>query len=511
MDSGVLAENRDLQLAPVSHDGSPAPLRRLLPLLLSSFLGVCLAASSTLYPADRQCATARYAHKHRVFVATDISNEPDDQMSLVRLLTYANELDLRGIAVVTSVWKNDSLDTASVMTVLDAYANVTALLDANVPASEPYPSAEALRALVHEAHPVYGLAALELPPSDGALALVAAADAASAEDPMYVCLWGGAGVLAEALHHVSQTRSAADLSLFVRNLRVYAISDQDDAGAWLRVNFPSLFYVVALHGFSEYTQASWNGISGEAFRHFDQGGPDTSLVTNDWLERHVRVGDLGRHYPNFTFIMEGDTPSFFPLLNNGLGDPEHPEWGSWGGRFLRVDASGRYPLYSDASDVAIGVNGEIYVSAFAGIWRWRQAYQHDFAARMQWTASNTAAEKNNHAPVAVVNGTCGPAPVRLSFQMGEAVVLDAASGSWDPDGDELAFDWFHYREVTERMQEGVITKVSEDIAVKKLDQTGGLVSLEPLKNQTMHVILSVMDKRDMGLTTYRRIILTPDM
>ncbi|KAK8121606.1 hypothetical protein PG984_010276 [Apiospora sp. TS-2023a] len=480
----------------------PAPLHRLT-LLLLSFLGISLAAASSLYPADRHCATARYAHKHRVFIATDISNEPDDQMSLVRLLTYANELDLWGIAVVTSVWKNDSLDTASVMTVLDAYANVTALLDANVPESEPYPRAEDLRALVHEAHPVYGLAALELPPSDGALALVAAADAASAEDPMYVCLWGGAGVLAEALHHVTQTRSPDDLTTFVRKLRT-------TPAPGCAPPTPSLFYVVALHGFSEYTQASWNGISGEAFRHFDQGGPDTSLVTNDWLERHVRVGDLGKHYPNFTYIMEGDTPSFFPLLNNGLGDPEHPEWGSWGGRFLRVDASGRYPLYSDASDVAIGVNGEIYVSAFAGIWRWRQAYQHDFAARMQWTA-NTAAEKNNHAPVAVVNGTCGPGPVKLSFQLGEAVILDAASGSWDPDGDELAFDWFHYREVTERMQEGVITKVSEDIAVEKLDQTGGVVSLEPLKNQTMHVILSVMDKRDMGLTTYRRIILTPDM
>ncbi|KAK8017068.1 hypothetical protein PG993_015257 [Apiospora rasikravindrae] len=495
---------------------TPAPLPRLALLLLlyfSSFLGISLASSSSssLYPADRQCATARYAHKPRVFVATDISNEPDDQMSLVRLLTYANELDLKGLAVVTSVWKNDSLDTASVRTVLDAYANVTDLLDANVPESAPYPRADALRALVSEAHPVYGLAALDLAPSPAALALVAAAEDAASETtgPLYVCLWGGAGVLAEALHHVSQTRSADDVAAFVRKLRVYAISDQDDAGAWLRANYPSLFYVVALHGFSEYTQASWNGISGEAYRHFDQGGPDTSLVTNDWLERHVRVGALGKHYPNYTFIMEGDTPSFFPLLNNGLGDPEHPEWGSWGGRFLRVDASGRYPLYSDASDVAIGVNGEIYVSAFAGIWRWRQAYQHDFAARMQWTTASDATQ-NNHAPVAVVNGTCGPDPVKLTYQLGEAVVLDAASGSWDPDGDELAFDWFHYREVTERMQEGVITKVSEDIAIKKLDQTGGLASLEPLKNQTMHIILSVVDNKEMGLTTYRRIILTPD-
>ncbi|KAK7961628.1 uncharacterized protein PG986_002453 [Apiospora aurea] len=283
----------------------------------------------------------------RVFVATDISNEPDDQISLVRLLTYANELDLRGLAVVTSVWKNDSLDTASVHTVLDAYANVTALLDANAPASAPYPSADATAA-------------------------------------------------------------------FVRKLRVYAISDQDDAGAWLRANYPGLFYVVALHGFSEYTQASWNnGISGEA------GSSGTS-----------GSGRWGSTIPTSPSSWRATPPFCFPLLNNGLGDPEHPEWGSWGGRFLRIYASGRYPLYSDASDVAVGISGEIYLSAFAGIWRWRQAYQHDLAARMQWTTAGDAAQ-NNHAPVAVVNGACGPDPVKLSCQLGETVVLDAASGSWD--------------------------------------------------------------------------------
>lgn len=57
-----------------------------------------------------RCENARYESKPRLFVLTDISNEPDDQMSLVRLLTHANELQIEGISAVTSVWKNDSLD-----------------------------------------------------------------------------------------------------------------------------------------------------------------------------------------------------------------------------------------------------------------------------------------------------------------------------------------------------------------------------------------------------------------
>jgi hypothetical protein len=36
--------------------------------------------------------------KPRLFVLTDLANEPDDEESLVRLLAYANEFDIEGIA-----------------------------------------------------------------------------------------------------------------------------------------------------------------------------------------------------------------------------------------------------------------------------------------------------------------------------------------------------------------------------------------------------------------------------
>ena len=40
--------------------------------------------------------------KTRVFVLSDMGNEPDDQMSFVRLLLYSNELDLEGLVATTS-------------------------------------------------------------------------------------------------------------------------------------------------------------------------------------------------------------------------------------------------------------------------------------------------------------------------------------------------------------------------------------------------------------------------
>lgn len=435
----------------------------------NAWLGVALG---------NQCAPPTGCTKNRIFVLTDMSNEPDDQMSLVRLLTYSNEIHIAGIAGVTSTWLNDTIDLQTIQQVITAYGEVVDNLNANVPKARPYPEADELLSRISSGHPVYGLAVLEQDPSAAAKALVKEADSAKADDPLWVSVWGGANVLAEALQHVSRTRDENDVDEFISKLRVYSISDQDDAGPWIRLHYPRLFFIVSLHGFNEYTLATWSGISGEVRRLFDKGGPDTSLVTNEWLDEHVRIGPLGAHYPVYPFIMEGDTPAFFPLIQNGLGDINHPEWGSWGGRYMLVDRTARSLVYSDATDWARGINGEFFVSPFATIWRWREAYQYDFAARMQWSANGNYSE-NNHHPVAIVNGTCGPAFAEIPFTNGTSFVLDA-SQSWDPDGDEMSFEWFHYREPTIRLEAATIPEVSPFLTIEPLNEAGSTVRITPV-------------------------------
>lgn len=46
--------------------------------------------------------------KSRIFVLTDISNEPDDQESLVRLLAHADQYSVEGLVATTSWWLNDT-------------------------------------------------------------------------------------------------------------------------------------------------------------------------------------------------------------------------------------------------------------------------------------------------------------------------------------------------------------------------------------------------------------------
>jgi len=120
-----------------------------------------------------------------------------------------------------------------------------------------------------------------------------------------------------------------------KKLRVYSICDQDDAGPWIRREFPNLFYIVqpSTQGGDEYYYATWTGISGEIY-YRNGAGADLTTVTNEWLDANIRSKvPLGKLYPKFAFIMEGDTPSFLGLIDNGLNSFPPARLG-WMGRPL---------------------------------------------------------------------------------------------------------------------------------------------------------------------------------
>jgi hypothetical protein len=275
---------------------------------------------------------------------------------------------------------------------------------------------------------------------------------------------------------------------------VYSISDQDDAGAWVRRQFPDLFWIGSIHGFNEYGAAAWPGISS---RPPTVEGADEKLVSHEWLEEHVRKGPLGVLYPQWKFIMEGDTASFLYLLPNGLGVSDHPEFGSWGGRYVRVSPSDG--LYADATDTVAGIDGKLYRNSKATIWRWREAYQNDFAARIAWTvsASRTTA---NHPPEPVINGRSGLAPIEVTVVAGESLVLDA-TGTRDPDGDALRYHWFEYTDLNPGYT-GIAPLSLQDNTATQVRVTA---TRSKVRSQH-HIILEVQDAGTPPITRYRRAI-----
>ncbi|ESK87829.1 cellulose-binding protein [Moniliophthora roreri MCA 2997] len=453
---------------------------------------ICFALSFTL---------AIVGSAQRVFVLTDISNEPDDTMSLVRFLLYSNEFDVEGIVATTSTWLRNTTAPDQIKAVMNAYGEV--LSNLNVHAAG-YPSLENQLSKVRSGLPVYGLQGVgEGKDSEGSDLLIEVADKEDPEGrPLWVPTWGGANVLAQALWKVSNTRSPEEVKKFVSKLRVYTISDQDDSGVWIRRNYPDLFYIVSIHAFSAYDGATWGGISTPT------PGADQFIVSPEWLKTNIQIGPYGKMYPDIAFIMEGDTPSFLYLIPNGLGVPEQPSYGTWGGRYESID--GISSIFSDVADTVVSkVDGNTYTTNRATIWRWREAFQNDFAARMQWTLSSNFSACN-HQPIVIVNGQDGTLPVEISAKGGETITVDA-SESHDPDaGDELSFNWFQYKEPSSKRASGDGGPAAPDFDFHSTQNSTSLQVTIPegIKQGTYHIILEVSDSGTPKLFRYRRVLIT---
>ena len=463
-----------------------SPMNILLSVLLTT--AVCWQASA-----------AEPAFRPRVVVLTDISNEPDDEMSLVRFLVYSNEFDVEGIIATTSVWLRDKVRPDLIRRTVEAYGKVQANLERN---AAGFPTEKSLLELVAAGQPEFGLKGVGVGKmSEGAERLIAAADRDDPR-PLWVAVWGGSNTLAQALWQVRQTRRPEAVEAFVAKLRVYTISDQDDSGPWLRREFPGLFYVVSPSTIDskEYHRATWTGISGD--RHSRNcPGADFTTVSQGWLDQHIRgKGPLGSLYPKVAFLMEGDTPSFLNLIGNGLAADENPGWGGWGGRYeLRMSYGETRPIWSNSRDTVVGIDGKEYTSDQATIWRWRQAFQNDFAARMDWTVKGP--KEANHNPRVVVNGEQGKGVVRIKARTGQPVKISAA-GTSDPDGNKFRYFWFAYPEAGTFIGRIAVEGERNQDATVTLSSSG----TGPARG-TAHVILTVEDAGNPPMTSYRRLIL----
>jgi hypothetical protein len=444
------------------------------------------------------------AERQRVFVLSDISNEPDDEESLVRLLVYANEYDVEGLVATTSTWLRSKTREDLIRRHIEAYGPVRDNLSKHAPG---FPTKEQLLAVMFTGQTNYGMAAVgEGITTAGSRHLLAAADKPDSR-PLWVSVWGGANTLAQALHDARRERSAADLARLVARLRVYTISDQDDAGPWLRREFPGLFYIVSpsTTEWKEYWRATWTGISGD--RHYKNGpGYQFHLVDNPWLEENVikNHGPLGALYPKLAYIMEGDTPSFLGLVENGLGWTESPGYGGWGGRYALYQPHGETrPIWTnnqDSRDTVEYEPGRSTCSDMATVWRWREHFQHDFAARMDWCVTGDF-KKANHNPVAVLNGDASKRVLELTARPGETVTLSAA-GSSDPDGHALTKTWFVYPEAGTFNRDVTLSAASGHTT----SFTVPTPDAKTPKAATIHIILQVQDNGQPSLTSYRRAV-----
>jgi hypothetical protein len=208
------------------------------------------------------------------------------------------------------------------------------------------------------------------------------------------------------------------------------------------------------------------------------------------------------------YIMEGDTPSFLGLVNNGLGWAVSPAYGGWGGRYALYQAYGETrPIWTnnqDSRDTVTADNGQTQCTDMATIWRWREHFQHDFAARMDWCVAGDF-KQANHNPVAVLNGDRTKRVIHLAAKPGEPVTL-SAEGTSDPDGDTLEVRWWIYPEAGSlRDAKGWGFPENVILSAARGPQTS-LTAPQVQKPATIHVILEVQDRGSPRLIAYGRAI-----
>jgi hypothetical protein len=479
-------------------------------------VGISASALRAQTPAVQVSATVP-AVKQRLFVLSDIEADPDDSQSFIRLLLYANELEIESLAATTSTHQRTLVSPQTMQKLIDAYAQVHPNLLLH---DKSYPAPQALRALVTSGPPLYGMLGVgDGHDSEASNRLIRALERNDPR-PLWVPVWGGPNVLAQALFRIRATRSAAEAERLYSKLRVYTISDQDDSAQWIRQNFPSVWYIVSPGG---YGSSTWNGIRGNV-----AGAPAVinAVVTNDWITENLQQGHgpLGAQYPDVAYGMEGDTPSFLGLIPNGLNNMNFPNWGGWGGRYElytpRPPATPQgnnaqppqpetRPIWTNADDVfrpsaprAIGRAMAQDTTRFTGntvtVWRWREDFQNDFAARMDWTVKSR--EEANHAPVPML-----ATPDTFTVKSGETFKLDAW-GTYDPDGDGLSYFWMQYPEAGTYRE--IVPFGPRGNLSPNLYNVHTIIAPQVTSRQTIHFILSVTDKGSPALTRYRRVIVT---
>lgn len=445
--------------------------------------------------------------KQRIIILTDISYfEPDDTQSLIRLLLYSNQLDIEGLITTTQVLRRTQQSPEIIQKVIQEYAKVRPNL---LKHEKGYPKAQRLLSVIKKGLPKYGMEGVgkdkDSEGSEWILKMLEKND----ERPLWISIWGGSTILAQTLWKIKETKTDSESARLIKKLRVYAISDQDDTGMWIRKNYPDLFYIVSP---GPYEEGTWSGINKVV------KNANNDVVSNFWIAENIQQGHgaLGAAYPSVVFGAEGDTPAFLHLINNGLNAPEHPNWGGWGGRYelytpeFKLQKKAQVPMQPETRPIWTNVSDTFnpYIEAKFGkslvkdsltfsdnyvtLWRWREEFQNDFAARLDWC---TKEYKNaNHPPVVALS-----TPEAFTVKSGERFIMNG-NQSFDPDGDALMYHWFCYGEAGTYQKEAMVFP----------DNDMEVMSLAPEVDspKTIHFILKVTDRGKPRLTRYKRVIVT---
>lgn len=518
-------------------------LRHFLALLPAAAL-LGLVSCQPIGPGSEKPGEGGLSSRPRTIITTD--GEIDDVDSFIRMLLYANEFRIQGLVYSSSQWhyKGDGAGTPFVSEMAmtrNIYGERTELR---------WPGTEWMQELIAayaEVYPNLRQHAMGYPEPDSLLSMVKVGnidfegemdrdtegsdhirDALLDDDPspLYLQVWGGTNTIARALKSIEDTYADSDQweAVYRRvcgKAVIYAILDQDAtyrryiAPRWpdLKTYYNSNQFWCFAYPWKRAVPQTWHAYLQGAFMRgeiLEDHGPllekyyaygDGRKQEGDPEHLHgialdsfnqSRQGQAWGPFDPYDFISEGDSPAYLHLIDVGLGNLEHPEYGGWGGRLVRSDSTpNRWedgPRASDYNPFRDSLDTTFPQT------RWIPAIQEDFAGRADWCVLGY--EQANHPPRVWVEGEA----VR-KVEPGQVVTLRGHAE--DPDGDVVEYKWWVYREAgTYPVSPALSGADSQEVALT--------IPLNLESGQSIHLILEINDRAEHPMARYQRVILKRD-
>lgn len=477
--------------------------------------------------------TARQGGIPRTIVTTD--GEIDDVDSFIRMLLYANEFRIEGLIYSSSMWHykgdgNGTLFTSEMEMTRTLYGAKTSLRWPGVSWMNPlldayeqvypnlsqhaagFPTAAYLRSVVHVGNIDFegdmradteGSNFIKEKLLDDNL------------EPLYLQVWGGTNTIARALKSIEDQYKGTPewepiYNKVTKKAILYAILDQDATyREYIAPHWPDLkvYYNSNQFWCLAYT---WKQAVPPAQQYLLEGkfmGEEIIRNHGPLLSQYYSYGDgqkqvgdeehihgdprrlVGAQWGSFgvyDFISEGDSPAFLHLIDVGLDNLDHPQWGGWGGRLVQS------PSQPNRWEDGVGVlDFNPYKDTMDATYpqiRWIEALQHDFAARADWCIRDFA--QANHPPVIQPLGE-----VKRVAVAGEKLTLEVVTS--DPDGDNLITHFWLYSEVGTYLGKPLLDQKKNRLEIQ----------LDPESTGELHVIASVQDDGEHSMVRYQRFVI----
>jgi len=461
--------------------------------------------------------------KTRMIMMADMDNEPDELQQNVHMLMYSNMFDLEGLIACSGKYLRNRVAPEELTMLVDGYAKIFENLKKH---GAGWPEPDYLHSIVKGGIPAYGIDAVGDGNSSDASELIV--QALLNDDPRKIYFVGNAGTnnLAQALWDLDGARNGTlnqlKMDEISKKIIVFENGSQDNCGAWIAGNYP---------------EVAWFRSNGQTYA-WGGGGNVTNVMgpytwepydendtqgQNDWAKEHImnNHGALGELYPERHggdwFLEGGGTTPWMGLTVPGLVDPEHLWWGGWSGRFSRVrhqnvwshhdDIKGEeedynfdfwmYEADSEQEEWTDPVHDETFNGFRVPVFRFRRPMWNGLRARMDYCVKEF--NEANHRPVAVLNSDSSDTIVRMQAVPGQELAMNS-SGSYDPDGDNIAVKWWIYREAGTYDNDVTVTQSRE--AATNLTIPNDALDKE------IHLILELQDDNDIiPLYAYRRVVI----